>query len=184
MKYTVGQKVVFLFEQGGGVIKSISNSFNYVIEDEHGFEREFKASEIGPVYGEEYNIEEDEINGLNEDESYSVAKLHIREGQLTGSRKPIDVWEIDLHIEELIDSHSGWSNMEIIRKQLMELRSFYNRARAQRIRKLVVIHGVGQGVLKSEVQEFFRGQEGVETYDADYLEYGKGATVVELRYNL
>ena len=34
-----------------------------------------------------------------------------------------------------------------------------------------------------EVRDFLRGKSGVELYDADYREYGKGATAVEIRYN-
>ena len=48
---------------------------------------------------------------------------------------------------------------------------------------LVFIHGVGLGVLKEEVRSFFRNFEGLEVYDADFREYGKGATVVEVSYS-
>ena len=49
--------------------------------------------------------------------------------------------------------------------------------------KLIIIHGVGEGVLKDEVRLFLSKKEGIEYFDADYREYGKGATAVELRYN-
>ena len=182
MSFQKGQKVVFLHEPGGGTITSVISSHKFLVEDEDGFERTFFASELGPVYGADYKIETGEIQGVNEDESFAMAKEHHRKGHLTGSRKKIDVWEIDLHIEALTDSHSGWSNTEIVQKQLMEMRSFYNRARAKQVRKLIIIHGIGTGVLKEEVREFLSGQEGVEFYDADYREYGKGATAVEIRY--
>ena len=68
-------------------------------------------------------------------------------------------------------------------KQMRELRTFYQRAKAKRVRKLVIIHGVGQGVLKEEVRSFLDLQEGLEFYDADFREYGKGATAVEIRFN-
>jgi len=38
--------------------------------------------------------------------------------------------------------------------------------------------------LKSEVLSYLHKQEGVEFYDADFREYGKGATMVEIRYNI
>ena len=65
---------------------------------------------------------------------------------------------------------------------MRELRIFVQNAQERKIRKIVVIHGVGEGVLKREVVTFFRGISGCEIYDGNYWEYGQGATVVELRY--
>lgn len=183
MEFTVGQRIVFLHESGGGVVLETQPNYRYLVEDDDGFERICSKQEIAPVYRTDYKIDNDAIQGINEDETYATANELHRKGRLTGSRKKIDVWEIDLHIEELTDSHSGWTNTDIVRKQLLELRSFYNRARAKHIRKLIIIHGVGTGVLKEEVQEFLRNKDGVEFFDANFREYGKGATAVEIRYN-
>jgi hypothetical protein len=183
MKFQVGQKIVFLNESGGGIIQSITNQGRYVIDDSDGFEREFLQSEIAAVYSEEYNIDAADIRGLNEDESFSRAKHQITTGVLTGSRKPVEVWELDLHIEEITETHSGWSNTDILRAQMNELKTFFKKARGRRIRKIVIIHGVGLGVLKEEVRSFFRNFEGLEVYDADFREYGKGATGVEISYS-
>jgi len=184
MSFTIGQKIVFLHEKGGGVVLKLLEKGNFLVEDADGFERICLKTEIAPLYSEDYKIDEDSVRGINADESFSTGKRFERKGILTGSRKAVDVWELDLHIENLTDSHSGWSNTDIVRKQLMELKSFYNRARARQIRKLVVIHGVGTGVLREEVRMFFHGKDGVEYFDADFREYGKGATAVEIRYNL
>ena len=75
------------------------------------------------------------------------------------------------------------SNADILMKQMRELRTFYQRALSRRIRKLVIIHGVGEGVLREEVRSFLERQEGLDFYDADFREYGKGATIVEIRVN-
>jgi hypothetical protein len=183
MKFSIGQKVVFLHEIGGGVVRKTTQNGHYIIEDADGFDREFLPSELASVYSEEYNIDTSKISGLNEDESFSMAKHIVSKGILTGSRKPIEVWELDLHIEELTTSHVGWSNAEILRKQLRELATFYKKARAHRIRKIVIIHGVGMGVLRDEVRMFLDKKENIDAYDADFREYGKGATAVELFYN-
>ncbi len=108
----------------------------------------------------------------------------VKEERLTGQRKPIAVWEIDLHIESLLDSHAGMSNQEILNYQLKEFQSFFKRAKQHHIRKLIIIHGVGEGILKDEVRAFLVNKHGIEYYDADFREYGKGATAIEIRYNL
>ena len=39
------------------------------------------------------------------------------------------------------------------------------------------------GVLRDEVRMFLDKKENIDVYDADFREYGKGATAVELFYN-
>jgi hypothetical protein len=181
MNLKVGQRVTFLHESGEGTILKILSVGKFLIDDD-GFERICLKSEIVPIHSKDYHIDESLIAGINADESFSTAKKATR---ISRGKKGEDVWEIDLHIETLTPTHSGWSNHEIVQKQLKELRSFYQRARAKRIRKLHIIHGVGTGVLKEEVRAFLQGQEGVlEFYDANYQEFGKGATTVELRYSI
>ncbi len=182
MRYSIGQKVVFMNEPGGGTIKSIGAT-KIVVIDEDGFEQPCRLDEIAPVHGEEYHLNADDIVAINADESFATINHHVKNGFLTGKRKPIDVWEIDLHIETTADSHSGLSNGEILAKQMRELRTFYQRAKSKRIRKLVIIHGVGLGVLKEEVRTFLDRQDSIDYFDADFREYGKGATAVEIRYS-
>ena len=183
MDFNVGEQVGFLFETGGGVVRKIVNENQFLVEDNTGFERPFSKSELVKIYGNDYKLPDNKDLELNEDDTLSSNKHLVRKEQLTGYRRPIDVWEIDLHIEEITESHSGLSNFEILTKQLKEFKSFFSRAKLKRIRKIVAIHGVGEGVLKEEIRIFLSKQEGVEYYDADFREYGKGATTAEIHYN-
>jgi hypothetical protein len=45
---------------------------------------------------------------------------------------------------------------------------------------MVFIHGVGAGVLKSELEFMFNRYEGLKFYEADYQKYGQGAMEVYL----
>jgi dsDNA-specific endonuclease/ATPase MutS2 len=48
---------------------------------------------------------------------------------------------------------------------------------------MVVIHGVGEGVLKQEIRkELKEFYPHFDFYDASYQEYGYGATEIELKY--
>lgn len=181
MSLKVGDKIVFMNESGGGIIKSINHIGKYIVEDENGFDKSYFTNEIAQVFNEDYKIDESNVNH-NKDEASISAKTVIVKSERTGSRKQIDIWEIDLHIEELVESHRNLSNFEIMKIQMGELKSILNNARAKRVRKLVIIHGVGEGVLKSEVRSFLHEQTGLNFYDADFREYGKGATAVELFY--
>lgn len=182
MHWKPGDKVAFLNEKGGGVIAKIEG-FKIFVLDETGFERSFRSDEICIVHSSNYDGIDPELAQkiLEEKENLNHKNFSKKVGR-TGVLKPIDVWEIDLHIEEILDSHLGMSNTEILQRQLSILRSLYNQAINKHIRRLIIIHGVGEGVLKTEVRLFLQGKEGVEYFDADYKEYGKGATQVEIRY--
>jgi len=55
---------------------------------------------------------------------------------------------------------------------------------AKRIQKIVFIHGVGEGVLKIELEYLFARYNNVKYYDANYQKYGLGATEVYILQNV
>lgn len=183
MQFSVGEKVVFLREAGSGIVRSINEKNLYVVEDDSGFERPYRAADLGKIHGEDYKIDDDHVALMHSEASFTKVNHTVHKEQLTGRRRPVDVWEIDLHIEEITESHHGLSNAQILTKQMSAFKIFFNKARAKSIRKVIVIHGVGEGVLKEEVRYYLDGISGIEFYDADFREYGKGATAIEMRYN-
>lgn len=88
--------------------------------------------------------------------------------------------EVDLHIEELVDSVKGLSNHEILSIQLERFEKELDSAIENNIRKIVFIHGVGNGRLKQEIQAILKSTEGVTYQDAPFKEYGFGATQVTI----
>ncbi|MDX2361210.1 MAG: Smr/MutS family protein [Crocinitomicaceae bacterium] len=181
MKFQVGQKVVFMHEVGGGIVRSITDKGRFIVEDKDGFTSEYMASSLAAIQSEEYNLDAD--FEIDKEEAYQTKATHRTIKPRGGSSSyQHDVWEIDLHIEALTDAHRDLSNTEIVRRQLSALTTFFNKARRKSIRKLIIIHGVGEGVLKYEVRNFFDNFDGVKYYDGDYGEYGKGATTVEIEY--
>lgn len=182
MAFQIGEKVVFLNEVGGGIVRRIENSV-YLVEDESGFERPFPPSELAMVHGTEYKSSASVKDKFIADITNSTLQHTVKKENRTGYLKPIDVWEVDLHIESLTETHNGLSNAQILNRQIGMFKSFFSNAKSKNIRKLIVIHGVGEGVLKEEVRMFLGKQEGVEYFDASYSEYGKGATQIEIRYN-
>ena len=128
MCFSIGQKVVYLSEEGGGIIKDLSGN-KFLVEDESGFDYWRYSHELAMVHKEEYGE-----NVAVKDRSGIQTKAKVREEN--GWR------EIDLHIEELIDSHKHMSNTEIVNHQIAALRHFVEKARLDGIRRLLVIHGV------------------------------------------
>lgn len=178
MEFKIGQRVGYLYEKGYGNIRSILGKFA-MVEDEDGFERNLPLSELVYIHNDSYTA--DEISVEKDDVEPAVSFRVFQEK--TGYKKPLTVWEVDLHIEELLESHAGLSNTEILLKQMSEFRNMFRKAKREGIHKLIVIHGVGEGVLKSEIRGYLDNQEQIDVYDADFSEYGKGATTVEFHPN-
>lgn len=178
MSFRVGQRVGFLYEKGYGTILSIEGQAAKVL-DETGFDRTFPFQELVVIHSEKYADDDIIISkeDLEPEQNFRIVQ------ERTGVKKPQTVWEIDLHIEEILESTQGMTNTEIMMKQMKEFRATFKNAKSKSIHKLIVIHGVGEGVLKNEIRSYLALQDQIEVYDADFSEYGKGATAIEFHPN-
>ena len=96
--------------------------------------------------------------------------------------KNLELAEVDLHIHELIDDSKGLSNKEILDIQIDKFRSELEAAKRSGACKIVFIHGVGNGRLKSEIRRILdREYKYLYYQDASFKEYGYGATMVTLK---
>lgn len=93
-----------------------------------------------------------------------------------------DLLEVDLHIHELIDDTTGLSNKEMLDLQMDHFREKLEEAAKKQVKKVVFIHGLGNGTLKQEVRRELSHKYKRYTFqDASFQEYGFGATMVILR---
>ena len=92
--------------------------------------------------------------------------------------------EVDLHIHQLTNSTKHMSNHDMLTLQLDTAKRQLDFAIRKRIQKVVFIHGVGEGVLKLELEYLFSRYDNVKFYDADYQKYGLGATEVYIYQNV
>lgn len=177
MRFKIGEKVTFMHESGYGVVLSYKDANCVIVEDESGFDREFLENELVKILGDHSGA----IANSYDKDGYEMPDNY---GQTSprGLTKSKDFWEIDLHSHMIMDSERGLSNGQILTRQLYEFKRSFKEAKMNLIRKLVVIHGVGEGVLKTEIREYLSGQLGIEFYDASFREYGKGATEIRIYY--
>ena len=75
------------------------------------------------------------------------------------------------------------SNFDMLNLQLDTARHRLEQAIKSRQKRLVFIHGVGEGVLKQELETLFRRYDHIDFYDADFKTYGFGATEVYIYQN-
>ena len=90
--------------------------------------------------------------------------------------------EIDLHINELLDTTAGMSNSDILQYQLQKVREILNEHKNEKGRKIIFIHGKGDGVLRNALITELKTKYKTFYYqDASFREYGYGATQVTIR---
>ena len=88
--------------------------------------------------------------------------------------------EVDLHITELIENPDGLSNFEMLNIQLEKFDNELDNAILKNMKKIVFIHGVGNGRLKQEIIARLKNTKGVTFQDGSYKDYGFGATQVNI----
>ena len=130
------------------------------------------------------NVLNTELDKLTEADFRKVVKAKEKkapESKPVKTQQPETV-EVDLHIHELVDNANGLSNKEILDIQVEKVEREMRSAIESRAKRIVFIHGVGQGVLKQEMAKLLKSKFPKYVYqDASFKEYGYGATMVILR---
>jgi hypothetical protein len=95
--------------------------------------------------------------------------------------KAPSVIEVDLHINQLLDTTAGLSNTELLNIQLDKFRQVMEENKRERGQKIVFIHGKGEGILRNAIlAELKNKYKRFPAQDASFSEYGFGATMVTI----
>lgn len=176
MRFQKGQKVSFLNDVGGGEVVNYVDDHTVNVLTDDGFECSYPERElVATVQREQYDASS---TAYAPEKSWGSAVTQRRAKE----RGTSEVMEVDLHIEELVDSTLGMDNFDIVQLQLNTFKAKMELAREKHLRKLIVIHGVGEGVLRREIRHLLEGWDNIEYNDASYQKYGFGATEVRLYY--
>ncbi len=184
MAFKLGDVVLVLDENLSGVVKKIADDF-ISIETDDGFLLEFRAEELV-----KNNPDKTLKNGLFVHTSINtvISEKEQPKKKKTKRVRPKERYEpaleVDLHINQLVKSSKGMTNHDMLTLQLDTARRQLDFAIKKRIQKIVFIHGVGEGVLKMELDYLFGRYNNVKFYDANYQKYGLGATEVYIYQNV
>ena len=92
-----------------------------------------------------------------------------------------EILEIDLHAHELLDTTAGMSKGDIKDYQMQVFRQTMQSHLHEKGRKIVFIHGKGEGVLRKAIaDELKHSFKTCEYQDASFQQYGFGATMVTI----
>ena len=93
-----------------------------------------------------------------------------------------EVIEVDLHIDELVDTTAGLSSADMLDLQIERFCRVMDENLKHIGQKIVFIHGKGEGVLRQALmKELTHRYKGHDVQDASFREYGFGATQVTIR---
>jgi len=183
MKFKVGDEVEAIDDDIYGIITKISEN-QITVEDNDGFEFQFETKELmfstsgNNLENAVYNTDFEAVKKEKE------SKKRKPEPTIKPKERNTPKFEVDLHIHHLTKSTKGMSNFDMLNLQLDTARGQLEFAMSKRIPKIVFIHGVGEGVLRQELETLFGRYNNVRFHDADYKTYGLGATEVRILQNI
>jgi hypothetical protein len=196
-EFKVGDRVRFLNDEGEGIILSFPSPNIALVEDSTGFPYEHELRELVHVvpldkelkkYEEvnpdlasllERNIDAEMVKKANAD--FKAIYKGKQGSEIKGKG---DWMEVDLHAHELLESQRGMTNGDIVVYQLEHFERMLRNAEEKKMKRVIFIHGVGQGVLRQEIRRILNEYyPHCEFMDAPYHIYGYGATEVRIHPN-
>ena len=185
MKTEIGNKVKFVNENLEGEVVIILSDKKVVVSCSDGFEREVSVNEI-LVVGENneisYSVDETIFSEKIVAPKYEKVKSSLLTKYINTSKYKVGgVIEVDLHLEELVEFPEKLDDWQRLHTQMQHVKNCLNASMNKKIRRIVFIHGVGTGVLKTELLNYLANFEQFDVKDADAREYGAGATEVYIK---
>ena len=135
---------------------------------------------IMPVIKDEFATKLEQLS----DKEVRKAAADGRKPEPAKASKPsrvTDLLEVDLHIDSLLPDTRGLENKDMLDAQMAHVRTIMEQNAGHKGMRIVFIHGVGAGILKSELRRFLDRKYPKCAYqDASFREYGFGATMVTI----
>lgn len=188
--FKIGAKVRFLNDVGEGTVKGFSGDDQVLVEDENGFEYEHYAKDLIPMEAKAemeqayervvpsvLEILQQEMDPNRQRKMEQDFKAKYKEAQARPSGGTVE--EVDLHLHAIVDSQAGLSPGVMLELQIAHFERMLQIGIRQRTKKMIFIHGIGQGVLRhqiwSRVEQYYPD---CSCRSADPRQYGNGATEV------
>lgn len=173
--FRIGDKVAVLDDTLKGTVEAIQGK-SITIKTEDDFLMTFEVADLILIKDEqkEYSKFIDNQNQNLIEKEQSKGKVILKKDKRNKKQPPL---EVDLHIHQLTDSTKGMSKYDMLTIQLETAKRRLEFAIKKKIQRVVFIHGVGEGVLKKEL-EFLLAKYNVDIYPASFQKYGFGATEV------
>ena len=177
MKFSINDNVSVLDDDLSGRIVGILGSA-ITIETTSGFEMTFYSSELVKMDHNLLHSSSFKGQSLQHILSEKESKKRKSAPKIKTKSRQQPHMEVDLHIHQLVKSTKGMQNHEMLNLQLDTAKKRLDFAISKRIQRVVFIHGIGEGVLKLELEYLLKRYDHLKFYPANYQKYGHGATEV------
>jgi dsDNA-specific endonuclease/ATPase MutS2 len=149
MQFSVGDKILFKKESLKGKVIKINSPYKVTIITSDGFEMSISTMDLVKIeIGSDMTTSYSKGICYKDSDKKFIKSLKQRKSQST--------LKIDLHIELLTTNYEYMDNFEIVQIQLNECHNKIEKALNSKIKKLDIIHGIGQGILKNEVHNILK----------------------------
>lgn len=160
----IGDKVSVLDEDLDGVITSVKEEI-ITLKDDFGFTYQYPKEKLvlkNPTLYE----------GLKIKDKYEYtppkSKKHAK-----------NEFVLDLHFEKIVPNPEDYESFERLFLQKEKLLETLDFCRKNRIKRLEIVHGIGDGTLQKLVKETLESQVGLDFYHKEILHHQSGAILVE-----
>ena len=178
--FNKGDQVSVLDEDVNGVVVAV-NDKQVTIETTDGFVMTYFVNELLKINNTSNlmnSIKRINIDVVAKEKEIPKPRSFVKERK---DKREIPAPEFDLHIEKLVPNKRGMSNYDILTLQSETAKRHVEFAIKNRIPKIVFIHGVGEGILKSELDFLLGLYDNIAFQDGNYQKYGQGATEVFIK---
>ena len=191
--FKVGDLVKFLNDVGTATVLRVEGNV-VIVEDEDGFERSVERAELMDAgdrdqdekkYGNKLpdvvQLLTQEVGERRMKELQRDFEVRYQHAQATSMSRRDAHMEVDLHIHELVDDQRGLADGAKLAIQMAHFDRMMDIAKREKLRRIVFIHGVGQGVLRHQIRTALDQHHPDCNYrEGDPRRYGSGATEVWL----
>lgn len=181
-KMNIGDVVQVLDDNLEGKVVGFKEDNRVIVETTDGFELTYYKKELILIAKDAPKIE----FGANISKVLAEKEIPKKPGSVLSklSKKDPMVFEVDLHLEKIITGRNqNLTNFDKLNIQLEEAKRAMDFAISKRYNRVVLIHGVGDGVLKSELEYLLKRYENIVIQEASYGKYGLGAMEVYIKQN-
>lgn len=167
--FSIGEVISILNETGNYTVVSIGSDVINVV-DEHGFDLTISLDKAVKIH------------------HFKTGAISIKDSDKPKQKKQSkfaeEVPRLDLHFESFDTHKYEVSAHEKFTIQMNTFKRFINGHLKNKTTRVLVIHGVGEGRLKSEILACLRGRNGYDMNDANYSQRGVGASYIDIKISV
>jgi len=160
----IGYQVSVVDEDLSGIITSVNGNI-VVFKDEYGFTYQYPKEKLVPKNADLY----ENIRIVKKAEPKKIISKKHQKNHMV----------LDLHFENLVKNPSDYDSFERLFIQKAKLTEVLDFCRKHHLKRLEIVHGIGDGTLQRMVMDVLQSQTDIDFYNKEILHHQSGAVMIE-----